>query len=520
MSETVAADASAQGPAPEPAGPAEPDGHLELSLHPDDAARLARLPELAALRAGRTRQTALHAVWFDSPDGKLAGNGLALSEHQSGRERVWRLERLRGTPQEPWPPGTTPPLLGEAATAAELGIKLPEPLVSIAACDGTLRSFPLTEAAGGMSVTLLQATLRAVAGERPVCRLLLSGPPARIAALTLAMSQSVRLTVPDSALATEAYAVSGRSLPPLAIGAPVLPAQFSTSAAFAALTGHLTGVLLHWAPLAAAGVYPEPVHQMRVALRRLRSAIALFRRATGGTAPDTLKADIKSLLQVLGPARDLDVFVLGTGHAVATAMPDDKQVAKLLAVAGRRRAESYAVLQAFLAGPVFRRLCLTLACLAAFRPWEAPPGPEDDPDAAAKRLAAQTSPLRDFAAHALSGRLQHVLAPGEDLSALPPAELHALRIQGKRLRYAAEFFAPLYPGRDTRRFLRRTAALQERLGRLNDNEVAAALMGQLGNGSSYAAGVVRGFVAAGQRGARTKLDRSWRKFRRAEPFWL
>ena len=115
-----------------------------------------------------------------------------------------------------------------------------------------------------------------------------------------------------------------------------------------------------------------------------------------------------------------------------------------------------------------------------------------------------------------------MLAPGDDLSSLRVEELHAIRIQGKRLRYAAEFFAPLFPRKETRRFLRRIAALQERLGHLNDGAVAEALMRELGGSGAQramAVGIVRGFVAAGLRQARARSERSWRKLRRLEPFW-
>jgi triphosphatase len=137
-----------------------------------------------------------------------------------------------------------------------------------------------------------------------------------------------------------------------------------------------------------------------------------------------------------------------------------------------------------------------------------------------RQAASLATPLDDFASHALTRRLARVNEAGDDLSALPADELHRVRIQVKRLRYAAEFFAPLYSPRDARRFIRRTAALQERLGLLNDGAVAQHLMAQLGGGDrGFAAGVVRGFVAAGLRGARAKAERSWRKFRRLEAFW-
>jgi triphosphatase len=264
------------------------------------------------------------------------------------------------------------------------------------------------------------------------------------------------------------------------------------------------------------------VHQMRVALRRLRSAIKLFGRAVGGPELDAVNAELSVLARALGPARDWDVFAAGTGRAVGASFPEDRAVERLLVAAERQRQAAYATLRRYLEGPAFRLLGLRLASLAALRPWEhaAPAAPADD--AAAKRAELRATPLSAFAAHALDQRLVRMLEPGDDIAALPVEALHAVRIQGKRLRYAAEFFAPLFPRKETRRFLRRVAALQERLGHLNDGVVAEGLMAQLGGSGAeraMAVGIVRGFVAAGLGRARAKCERSWRKVRRLEPFW-
>ncbi len=495
---------------------------LELSLHPGDLERLTRLPEVMRMRTGQARSTAWREVWADTPDGALAAAGQSLCERKVGRDTVWRLERLRGTAEVPWPPGTPPQVIAEAASLDGLNQPLPADLVPVAASDGVLRVLPLNGTSGDISLTILHAVLRAVAGEQKICRVWFRGPAGEIEALALTLTHSVRLTVPPVALAAEALTVAGRTTPTRPLGAPALIAEADVSTAFANIVAHLTGVVLHHAPHAEAGVAPEPVHQMRVALRRLRSALALFRRAAGGAAVDILKHDLKSLLQVLGPARDWDVFTAGTGHAVGRALPDDRPVARLLAASERKRQDCYAALTHFIASPAFRRLGIRLACLGAFRPWSLAVPEADSGEAVAKQLALQAAPLREFAAHALSKRLERLLTTSDDLSALTPPELHALRIQGKRMRYAAEFFAALYPSKDTRRFLRRSVALQERLGRLNDGAVAAGLMADLGGMTGergYAVGVVRGYVAAGQRGTHAKMERSWRKFRRSEPFW-
>jgi triphosphatase len=273
---------------------------------------------------------------------------------------------------------------------------------------------------------------------------------------------------------------------------------------------------VHYAPLATVGDGTEPVHQMRVAMRRLRSALALFRPVVACAEFEAAKAGLRGLGHALGSARDWDVFVTGTAGAVAAAFADDAAVGKLVAAAGRRRDACYAELRDVLDGPAFRHLGITLAVLAAARPWEAANG-----GAAAAGTNTPRDALEAFAARALSRRLRHLTSSGDDIAELPDATLHTMRLRTKRLRYGVEMLAPLYPRREARRYLRRLAVLQERLGHLNDGAVATALMGELGRagGRSYAAGVVCGFVAARASNTRARIAKSWRKFRRLDAFW-
>jgi CHAD domain-containing protein len=214
------------------------------------------------------------------------------------------------------------------------------------------------------------------------------------------------------------------------------------------------------------------------------------------------------------------VFTGGTGRKVGRAFPDDRPVTLLLAAAERRRLAGYAALRTHLASAAFRETGIALAALALDRPWRhAVP---EDAEEARHVAELRQSDLRDYAARALRRRFARVVAPGADLQGLPLPALHDIRLQAKRLRYAAEFFSPLFPGRQTRRFLRRMSALQERLGLINDGVVAQTLMAELpgrGPGRAYATGVVRGFVAAQTAGGLRKLDRSWQRFLHADPFW-
>jgi triphosphatase len=480
---------------------------LELALPATEAARLTRLKAIAPLLRDGHRATAVEQVWHDTAEGALAAEGLALCERREGRQRRWQLVALRADP----PGGATEPL-AEAAALDGLGETLPAPLLPVAAYVGRQRRVQVDHPEGSVALTLLTGRVRSAAGERPVCRVRLAGSAAP--AVALAIAAALPLAPATASLPAEALATAGRPVPPRALGAPELSPELGVSMAFARIVGHLLGVLLHHAPAAAEGTEPEAVHQMRVGLRRLRSAWQLFGDAVACPAVDAAMPALRALGRNLGPARDWDVFATTTLAAVAGGLPEERALQRLRAAAARRRRESYASLRQYLAGAGFREITIRLAALAALRPWEAAAA------GAEEQSAVLAQPLADFAAHALGRRLGRAEEAGETLATLTGAELHALRIRLKRLRYTAEFFAPLYPARAARRFIRRLARLQDRLGRLNDATVADALLGQLdGRRRSYATGVVRGFLAAGEARARRRLDRAWRRFRRLSPFW-
>lgn len=474
---------------------------LELTLPAEDIAALRRRlatimdgPRRALL--GRARPLSLE--WHDDPSGSLAARGIAVAQWRQGKASGWRAEALDAA----LPPGAPPPALSEAPAAEALeGLDLPPGLRPVQRWVGRLR---MGDAAG---VTLRLAEGRFEDGGT-AARLTLSGPVAEVTALALSLAGPIRLGVPLQGLAGEALAHAGLAVPPRRLGAPDLPRGLGTGEAFAQAAGHLLGVLLHHAPAAAAGQTGEPVHQMRVALRRMRALASVFDAAVACPEMDALRPELKAMAGALGPARDWDVFLAGTGQRVLAAFPEEPELAALMQAASAQRAAAYAVLATLLAGPALRCLSIRVAAIAIGRPWEA--------------LAGAPVPALDaYGAVVLSKRLRRVTRKTGSFDTQPETALHALRLRAKRLRYAAEVFAPLFPGRDTQRFLRRLAALQEALGHLNDGAVAGGLMHQLAEhgGTGLAGGMVRGFVAGRAGETRQAIARAWKRLRKAPPFW-
>ena len=487
---------------------------LEFALNPDDLPRLLRLPILA--RAGRA--ASVMTLWHDTAGGALAARALSLSE-QRGH---WRLEALRPAPDRPWPPGSPAPLVAEGASPASLDHSVQDGIAPIAALRARRMEFVLRPGQNGaapdpaadaapVQVVVLDGQARGVAAEQQACRLMLRGGPEQLRAAAMELASTVRLSVPRSGFAAFAVAVARGGEPePRHVGAAAAMPGQTTSDSAALLIGQLLDAMLHWAPGAGVGATPVPVHQMRVATRRLRSALAILKHVAAFPDLKPLSAGLRVTAARLGAARDWDVFLGETADRLGAAFPGDGRFRGLLATARRRRQAAYVELRAHLASAAFRELQVGLACAAALRPWEREAMP--DP-----RLHQDTA---SFAAAALAHQVKRVRHAGQDLAALPLPALHELRKDCKRLRYTAEFFLPLFPEKPGRRFVRRLSALQEELGLLNDGATAAGLMAHLGRAErSHAAGLVEGFVAAGALASRARVGQAWRRFRKAEPFW-
>jgi CHAD domain-containing protein len=342
----------------------------------------------------------------------------------------------------------------------------------------------------------------------------LTGAPDAVISVATYLCDHLNISVPTHSLAFQGQVLSGMAQAYTPAGSPGLPVGGSTEDGFVRLLGALAASLLYWAPKVTRERDPdgrgEPVHQMRVAVRRLRSALLLFNAVVDCPEIMAIKVGLKALGACLGPARDWDVFLMGTGCAVSCAFPDEAALAGLIRAGEARRERHYMTLRLYLQGVEFRRLCVMMAWVAQARPWR---GYAED------RTEMVNSRLADFAVQLLRRRRRRLLAVGTDISDLSDTALHAIRLRGKQLRYAYEFFLPLFPGSSTKRFIRNLADLQEELGLVNDGAVATRLLGELSSSRrerSRAQGIVIGYVTAGRSRGRRRLTAIWKKMQRSK----
>ncbi len=256
----------------------------------------------------------------------------------------------------------------------------------------------------------------------------------------------------------------------------------------------------------------EFLHQLRVGWRRLRSLLKFAALLASVERVDPIEHELRELGSVLGPARDCDVFALETLPKLAAEFHGDRDIARLRLRAAARRRRLSRLARDAIGTPRFQQLLLALG---AFFTLLARPAA----DASGPTLARDwIRPILDKRHRKLRKRAKHV-------HRVAAAERHRARVAAKKLRYAAEFFAPLFPGKRADEYVTAISKLQSALGRLNDLEVATKLTDELAPregadpGAAHAGGVVRGWLAASVAPDLKRLRDAQRAFRKCTPFW-
>jgi CHAD domain-containing protein len=253
----------------------------------------------------------------------------------------------------------------------------------------------------------------------------------------------------------------------------------------------------------------EVLHQLRVALRRLDTALGAFGREFGQDGLEALRDRAKMLMGRLAPARDLDVFT----EKLLSGPPKSgvpKGLPQLKARAEHARDGAWAGVGLCLSSADFEGFVDDVAALASSRL----------PLSRDKRLPRAASRM-------LQHQMKRVKKRGKAASSAEEADLHRLRIALKKLRYTCEFFAPLYSARKVARYLKRLRELQNHLGDLNDavnvrHVVAALLQDQARKDDGvmcYGAGAMVGWYGAQVPAISKAALKRYRKFKKVQPFW-
>jgi triphosphatase len=333
--------------------------------------------------------------------------------------------------------------------------------------------------------------------------------------LALQLQEQVPLRVGNRSKAARGYALQA---PVTAAAAAMkarpiaLRAEISVEAGFQAIFSNCIAQMQDNEFGVVQGADPESIHQMRVGMRRLRSALRLFARWI--PFPPTLQQELGWLAGELGSARDADVLANGTLPKVVAICPQEADLLPLREVVSTFACEKRQQAAAAVASVRHSRLMLRLIGWLHTSHWR-----ESLSESARGRLA---EPLEMRATRILVRRHEKLIELGRRLPQSTPEVRHEVRIAAKRARYATEFFQSLYPARRVNRYVSGLAALQDRLGWLNDAAVADPLLREIGTHRSElarGASFARGWLCATIKQDLPGLDKSWKKFTSTKPPW-
>jgi CHAD domain-containing protein len=262
----------------------------------------------------------------------------------------------------------------------------------------------------------------------------------------------------------------------------------------------------------------EAIHQMRVAVRRLRSVLAAVRPMLPAEQHQWLNDELKWLAGSLGPAREWDVFTMDLLAPVRSVLHTGPDLTNLVAAATQRQQAAYEAARKAIGSRRYSE-----AMLKTVR-WFETCGWRD------QRVSQHSAPLfssiAEVAPSLIERRWRQAMRRCKRFAGLSLDERHQVRIALKKLRYMIEFLESLFDAASVKALMKRLKGLQEDLGHLNDVRAAQGLIREFARPAQHdiddvglAAGVVIGWHLRELRMLEAKLCEDVRRFKKAKPFW-
>jgi triphosphatase len=501
---------------------------LKLLIDPAQADALRHHPLIKKYAAGAPVRQQMMTTYFDTPDLYFSRHRAALRVRQTGAGWVqtlkdgnqvqgglhsrneWEAEIDEGVPDLA--------ALRELAGAASpwfdrLANEALQERIAPVFSNRIDRTAWMLQFPGGQQAELVldQGELQRGALHEPISEIeleLKSGDAAPLFDFALELQQDIPLRLGNASKSARGYAMMHPAPPPLVKAAPVeLKASMRAEDALRAIAANCIAQIQGNEPGVMGGGDPEHLHQMRVGLRRLRSLLKLFENAA--PLPAGMDQELRWLGDELGAARDWEVLAEDTLSQLMHAHPGEPALLPLqqaaLAEARARRAKAGQAL-----GSVrYARLMLRLIAWLHGARWQQ--------EAAAEQREALAAPVKGFARQVLKEGTRRMAQRARKLAAADAPARHRLRIAAKRMRYATEFFASLYPAHQVRRYVRALSSLQDALGRLNDAAVTRKALRDLAAqqpAQGLGAGFVIGLLTERESHALEKMCKRWKALQR------
>lgn len=519
--------------------PSVPDSATELELKfvvlPDQVAALRKASWVRPLQQGRTTARILNAVYFDTPQRQLWNAGFTLRIRKEGARYIQTVKTREALSDQAFTRGEWQSPVAQATPDA--GAILPLPGFDSVLNEAVLAALePLFETRIRRTVRRLHTPEGSVVewaldiGEvgtkavvEPIGELeleLVSGPADGLFRIARELTARVPLRLSNVSKSARGYALaSGNAAPWRKASDIVLPSGATAEDALAHTVSQCLDHLMGNEECVLKRSHAEGIHQMRVALRRFRSALNIYRGLLPSPEFDRLDGHAKRCIGAFGPARDWDVFLSDILAPVADWITDTPALAALHAAAERARDGAYGQAQALLLSPDYTAILLDIGAWLNGRGWRK--------QALSEKSADLLEPAQDLGRATLKKRHAKLLKAGRHLKTMSVQERHRLRIAVKKQRYATEFFASLFPKKAAQAYVQRLSALQDHLGLLNDIATADGLTHDLAGAAAagehedilYAAGLVVGWHQQELKAHEAALVRDWNKLKATKPFW-
>lgn len=509
---------------------------LKFELNITQVRKLSRLPALKAMQTARPRSKVLRATYYDTPDGNLATRNLALRVRKEGRSFVQCLKSKAddhaavGFARNEWEWTVPGPDLNASLLRADPDIKALfkgigfSKLTPIYATDIRRQTRELHTPGGSVVLCELDQG-RVFLGDTdyPVCELeleLKSGDICDLMNVAHVISEGIAGRLSNRTKAYRGFVLSqGGRHDWVKANHPPLPKQISAEDVLRISVMEGLQHLIANEDCVLSRCDIEGVHQMRIALRRMRSVITTYKKLLPKGSYEDLSQRLKDAGSTLGPARDWDVFLDEILGAVATGFEHDPDLELIRLRALERQKQAYVEADKMINSPEYARLLTDALLWVGHCAWR-----DGQKGGHARKLAA---PATNIAKEILAKRHERLLKAGRRLQHLSIEQRHMLRIAIKKARYAAEFFADLYPSKITKSYIRSLKGLQQSLGHLNDLATAERLMADLTRSARgeparqlhRAAGMVEGWYMHAQTLREDDLLNAWKRFRKAKAFW-
>lgn len=405
------------------------------------------------------------STYFDTADGDLRRVGATLRVRRHGTQRVQTI-KLQGSGgafargEWEWPVHTDTPDLQRLAETPIAGMAN-APLEPVFVTDVQRDLREVHQDGATIEVAIDRGQIRVGSTAEDISELeleLKQGDPIALYRLAIGLHADATLSLGAESKADRGWRLrTGQPRPAQKHTDVDLSAGITVSEAFRRILDNTLGHLMANHPAAAAGDI-EGVHQMRIAIRRARAALLLFKPQLEPHASARFTHALRHLGRVFGEARDWDVFCTEMLTSAESGGVAPSWLDLLRQPAETRRIAAHVRVATDLAAP---ELTSTVLGLQA---WD---------------IASDAS-LVDVAPDLVARLDQKMRHRGRHIAKLDHEGLHKLRKSLKKLRYGIEFLAPLLKEKDTKRYLHRCKALLKHLGALNDAVVAITLAEQLG----------------------------------------